>query len=89
MERSVIERLEKVKAAAIIYDLWVSRQTEESFSLTAHYCKCPERNNTIIGIPSTTDTDGVSMSLSVMEVVDNFGLDSKIVGIKSDGGDNL
>ena len=38
---------------------------------------------------STTATDGVSLSLSVMEVMDNFGLESKIVGITSDGGGNI
>ena len=40
-------------------------------------------------MPSTTDNDGVYLSLSVMEVVDNFGLQAKIVGITSDGGGNL
>ena len=40
-------------------------------------------------MPSTTATDGVSLSLSVMEVVENFGLEAKIVGITSDGGGNL
>ena len=29
------------------------------------------------------------MSLSVMEVVENFGLEEKIVGITSDGGGNI
>ena len=40
-------------------------------------------------MPSTTATDGVSLSLSVMEVVENFGLEAKIVGITSDGSGNL
>ena len=40
-------------------------------------------------MPSTTATDGVSLYLSVMEVVDNFCLEAKIVGITSDGGGNL
>ena len=40
-------------------------------------------------MPSTTDTYGVSLSLSVMEVVENFGLGANIVGITSDGGGNL
>ena len=40
-------------------------------------------------MPSTTVTDGVSLSLSVMELVENFGLEAKIVGITSDGGGNL
>ena len=38
---------------------------------------------------STTATDGVSLSLSVMEVVDKFRLEANIVEITSDGGGNL
>ena len=40
-------------------------------------------------MPSTTATDGISLSLSVMELVENFGLEAKIVGITSDGGGNI
>ena len=47
-----------------------------------------EKNNDI-GMPSTTATDGLSLSLSVLEVVENFGLEAKNVGITSDGGGNL
>ena len=39
-------------------------------------------------MPSTTVTDGVSLSLSVMEAVEKFGLEGNILGIKSDGGGN-
>ena len=38
---------------------------------------------------SITDDDGVSIYLSVMEVVENFGLEAKIMGITGDGGGNL
>ena len=41
------------------------------------------------GMPSTTATDGFSLSSSVMELVENFGLEANIVGIKSDGGGNI
>ena len=54
-----------------------------------HYCIGQERKNNHIGMPSTTDTDGVSLSLSVMNMVENFGLEEKIVGITSDGGGNI
>ena len=40
-------------------------------------------------MPSNTVTDGVSLSLSVMEVVENFVLEGNIVGITSDGGGNI
>ena len=45
--------------------------------------------NTHIGIPSNNSTDGVSLYLSAMEVVDNFDLEANVVGITSDGGVNL
>ena len=38
---------------------------------------------------STTDTGGVSLSKYVLEVVENFVLEAKIVGVTSDGGSNL
>ena len=86
VEESVIERLAEIKAVVISYNLWISRKTEEIFSLTAHYCIGQERKSTHIGMPSTTATDGVSLSLSVMEVVGNFGPEENIVGITSGGG---
>ena len=57
--------------------------------LTEHYCTFTERNNTHIVMPYTTTIDGVYLYLSVMEVVENFGLEAKIVGITSDGGGNI
>ena len=47
------------------------------------------KKKTHIGMTSTTATDGVSLSLSVMEVVENFGLEAKIVGITSGVGVNI
>ena len=55
----MIESLDKVKSIVISYNLPMSRKTEYIFLLTAHYCTGPNINNTYIGIPSTTDTDGV------------------------------
>ena len=40
-------------------------------------------------MPSTTATDGVSLYLSVMEVVENLVLEAMIVGITSDCGGNI
>ena len=79
VEKYVIERLAKVKAVVISYDLLIISKTEELFSLTAHYCTGPDRENTHIGIPSITATDDFSVYLSVIEVVENFGLEAKIV----------
>ena len=81
MEKYVINGLAEVKAVVIRYDLWMSRKTEEIFSLTAHYCIGQERKNTHIGMLSTPATDSVSLYLSVMEVVDNFGWEANIVGL--------
>ena len=89
MEKSVIERLAKSKAVVISYNLLMSRKTEEIFSLTAHYFKVPYINNTLFGMSSDTATGGVYLYFSIMEVVENFGLEVKIVGITSDGGGDL
>ena len=40
-------------------------------------------------MPSTNGTDVVFLSKSVTEVVDNFGLEERILGIKSDSGENI
>ena len=66
VKKSVIERLAEVKVVVISCNLWMSCKTEEIFSLKAHYCIGQERKNTHIGVPSTTDTDGVSLSLSMV-----------------------
>ena len=57
--------------------------------MTSHYCTGTEIKNTHIGMPSNTATDGASLYLYVMEVVEKFGLEGGIMGITSDGGDNL
>ena len=89
VERSMIGSLKKVNAVVIIYNLCISCKTEEILSLTAHYCTGPDRNNTHTGMLSTTDAGGVYLSKSIMDVVENFGLEKKIVGVNSDGGGNL
>ena len=68
----MIESLDKVKSIVISYNLPMSRKTEYIFLLTAHYCTGPNINNTYIGIPSTTDTDGIYLSKYVKEAVENF-----------------
>ena len=40
-------------------------------------------------MPSTTDTDGVYLSLSNMEVVEKFSLEENVVEINSDGGGKI
>ena len=89
VERSIIDMLEKVKSILLSYDNWMSLKTEEISSLTAHYCTGPERNNTHIGVLFTTATDGFSLYFSIMELVENSGLEANIVGITNDGGGNL
>ena len=89
MDKSVIKRLAEVQDVVLSYDLWMSHKTEEIFSLTAHYSTGRERKKTHIGMPSTTDNDGVSLYLYVMEVVENFVLEAKIVGITIYGGGNI
>ena len=89
LQRYVIDNLEKGKDVVISYNLWISRKMEKHFPLVEHYCTGPQRNNTHVGMPSTTDTYGVSLYFYIMVVVENFRLEANIVRIISDGGGNL
>ena len=57
--------------------------------MTTHYFTGPERNNTHIGMPPISTTDGVFLSLLVMGMVENYGFEAKAGGINSDGGGNI
>ena len=88
VEKPVVKRPAEVKAVVIIYDLWMSRKTEE-FLIDGALLHRSGEKKTNTGMPSTTATDGVSLYLSIMEVVNSSGLEAKIVGITSDGGGNI
>ena len=57
--------------------------------MTTHYYTSTNRNNTHIGMLSTTASDYFSVSKYVAEVVENLGLEAKIVGDMSGCGGNL
>ena len=50
--------LDGVCCVGISYDLWVSKTTQENFSMTAHYTRDNVRENYHIEMPTTTSTDG-------------------------------
>ena len=57
--------------------------------MTAHYTSDHVREHAHIGIPITTSTDGESLAVTVGNVINQFNLGPKLVGITSDGGNNL
>ena len=54
-----------------------------------HYTGDNVRENAHIGMPITTSTDGKSLVGTVSNVINQFSLGLKPVGITSDGGTNL
>ena len=73
----------------VSYDLWMSKTTQEIFSMTEHYTREYARGRDNIGMPITTSTDGESLAGPVSNVINQFSLGSKLVGITSDGETNL
>ena len=67
----------------------MSKTTQDIFSITAQYKRDYVRENANIGMPITTSTDGESLAVLVDNVINQFNLGSKLVGITSDGGTNL
>ena len=57
--------------------------------MTEHYTRDHVRDHDHIVMPITTSTFGESISVTVGNVINQFNLGSKIVGITSDGGTNL
>ena len=57
--------------------------------MTAHYTRDHAREHSHIGMPTRTSTDGDSLSVTVVNVINHFSLGLKVVGITSDGGTNL
>ena len=58
-------------------------------TVTYNYTCEHVRENAHIGIPITTSTDVESLAVPVGNVINQFNLGSKLVGITSDGGTNL
>ena len=56
--------------------------------MTKHYTHGNVRENAHIWIPITISTDGESLAVLVVNVINQFNLWSKRVGITSDGGTN-
>ena len=54
-----------------------------------HYTRDHVRDNDHISIYITPSTDGESLAVPVSNVINQFNLGSKLVGITSDGGTNL
>ena len=57
--------------------------------MTAHYTKYNVRDHSHIDMPITTSLDGESLSVTFSNVINQFSLGLKLVGITSDGGTNL
>ena len=65
-------------------ELWMSKTTQEIFSMTAHHTREHVREHAHIGTPITTSTDGESLAVPIGNVINQFNLESKLVGITSD-----
>ena len=67
----------------------MSETALEFFSLTAYYTREHVRESFRIGIPITKSTYSESLAVPVSNVIKQFSLGSKVLGMNSDGGTNL
>jgi hypothetical protein len=95
---SVGKRIDMYSGVCLAFDLWMTRHTEEFFSLHGHSMVSSTVNAlqtfapdcVHLGMPcSKTGTDGKSLSEAVMEYLQKWKVQSKVVGYVSDGGSNL
>ena len=62
---------------------------QDIFSMVENYTCEHVKEHAHTGMPITTSNDGDSIAVLVSNVINQFSLGSKIVGITSDGGTNL
>ena len=68
--------------------LWCPRQHRVFFN-NKHYAREHVREHAQICMPITRSTDGESLAVLVSNLINQFGLGSKIFSITSDSGTNL
>ena len=85
-KEEVINELQKSKCVALQFDLWMTKKSEEFFSLNAN---CGHRN-IHLGMPySSGCTDGSALSVAVKNCLEDFVLSKKVISFTQDGGSNL
>ena len=73
-ETYVSSLLDVVCCVVISYYLWMSKTTQEIFSMIAHYTCYHVREHAYIGMPITTSTDGEILAIPVGNVINQFNL---------------
>ena len=81
--------LDDVSCVVISYDLSMSKTTQDIFSMTEYYTREHVRDHDHIGILITPSTYGESFAGLLGNVINQFNLGSKLVGITSVEGTNL
>lgn len=91
VQKDAIKLLLHTKCVSLAYDLWMTRKTEEMFSIQAYYKMGNNVYSIIyIGMPhSNSGTSGVQLAVEVWGTLNTFNISKKAVIITSDGGGNL
>ena len=88
-ETDVSSLLGGVRCVVISYELWMSKKTHAFFSIKAHYTRDHVREHAHISMPIKTSTYGESLAATVGNLINQFNLGSKLVGVTSYGRTNL
>ena len=88
-ETDVSSFVDGERCVVISYYPLMSKMAQDNFSMILYYTCDHVREHATIGIPITTSTYGGSISVMVGNVINQFGLGSKLVGVTRSGGTNL
>jgi len=85
-KNDVSKELQNATCVALQFDLWMTKKTEEIFSLNANV----GHKNIHLGMPySNGCADGEALSLAVKSCLEDFAISKKVVSFTQDGGSNL
>ena len=75
---------------SISIDLWTSRTMYSYMCITIHFIKDAVHQNVILGfVPFLEDHTGRNIALKIVEVIEDFDLNGRILSITSDNGSNV
>ena len=89
VETDVSSLIDVVFFAVISFYLYMSKTTQEIFSMRENYTQDHVRENAHIGMPIKTSTDYDIIAVPVGNLINQLNLGLKLVGITSDRGTNL
>eukprot|EP01135_Chromosphaera_perkinsii_P000968 Nk52_evm66s153 gene=Nk52_evmTU66s153 len=90
VRKALQEHVDESLCGSLSFDLWMSRSTEEVFSLCYHFVDNKwEMQHKFLCLFKCEDTDDSSIADQLCPVLETFHIKEKIIGVVKDEGSNL